>query len=356
MRRAAWLGMVLLVAAAGRAQPADPAAGMVRAVVTAEVTGVDGGAPGAAVVVRAGGTTRFFNFGLADRRRQRPVTPDSIFELASVTKVFTTTLLALAVQNGGVKLTDSAAIGLPVLEAGGDIRKVSLEELATHTSGLPRVPPRQGHPYTEAEMLACLQGWHRSDPPGPHFLYSNLGVGLLGLDLAARVRRPLMELYTEEILKPLGMRSTFLVIPPEAQDRLVQGYARRGDRPVPRTPVRAWAAAGSLCASARDMAAFLAASMNEGDAPAELRSAMREAQQGRFRVNARFVQALGWQVMDLGGGLTAVDKNGALRATSTYIGFLPGKGIGVVILANRGGVRVTRAGREILRRLARPQP
>ena len=98
-------------------------------------------APGVIVVVRRHGKTQFFPLGLADVAQGAPVTPDTIFELASITKVFTTTSLAIKVEAGRMRLADSIAEYIPLLrERGGDIKRVTLLELATHTSSLPRTP------------------------------------------------------------------------------------------------------------------------------------------------------------------------------------------------------------------------
>ena len=98
----------------------------------------DGG--GVAVAVRMNGKTSFFNYGMADNAQNRPVTADSIFNLGSVGKVFATTLLAQAVKQGELSLDDSVARYVTELQRGGDIRRITLGQLASHTSGLPRVP------------------------------------------------------------------------------------------------------------------------------------------------------------------------------------------------------------------------
>jgi beta-lactamase class C len=90
--------------------------------------------------VRIDGKTEFFNYGLADAAENRPVTSDSIFNLASVGKLFATTLLAQAVKQGELSLDDPVAKYVTELERGGDIRRVTLGQLASHTSGLPDVP------------------------------------------------------------------------------------------------------------------------------------------------------------------------------------------------------------------------
>src|SRR5262245_1717195 len=94
------------------------------------------GAGGAAVALRIDGRSLFFNYGWADRANKRPITPDTLFNLASLRKVFEATLLAQAVLKGELGLDDPVAKYVVELQQGGDIRKVTLGQLATHTSGL----------------------------------------------------------------------------------------------------------------------------------------------------------------------------------------------------------------------------
>ena len=116
----------------------------------------------------------------------------------------------------------------------------------------------------------------------------------------------------------------------------------------------AWASAGQIYSSARDMATFLTANLGELPDQRPIEEAMALAQQGVFTVNPRFTQALAWQVMRAG-NLTIIDKNGGLQITSTYIGFAPQQKLGVVILANRGRQGATKIGRQMLHALAQEQ-
>jgi beta-lactamase class C len=100
------------------------------------------------------------------------------------------------------------------------------------------------------------------------------------------------------------------------------------------------------------MATFLAANLGELPDQGPLEQAMKLAQQPAFAVNSRFTQALVWQRVR-NDGLTIVDKNGGLNNTSTYIGMIPDRGLGIVILCNRGKAPATRRGRQILLTLAR---
>jgi beta-lactamase class C len=117
---------------------------------------------GAAVAVRIAGRTLFFNEGMADQATKRPITSDSLFNLASLGKVFDATLLALAVRQGELSLDDPVDKYVTELQQGADIREVTLGQLATHTSGL-LLP--QDHPPWPTEGYT-LPEFIRSSPPG----------------------------------------------------------------------------------------------------------------------------------------------------------------------------------------------
>jgi beta-lactamase class C len=120
------------------------------------------GPGGAAVAVRIAGRTLFFNEGMADQATKRPITSDSLFNLASLGKVFDATLLALAVRQGELSLDDPVDKYVTELQQGADIREVTLGQLATHTSGL-LLP--QDHPPWPTEGYT-LPEFIRSSPPG----------------------------------------------------------------------------------------------------------------------------------------------------------------------------------------------
>jgi beta-lactamase class C len=147
---------------------------------------------GIAVAVRMDGKTAFFNYGFTDAAKDRPVTSDSIFNLASVGKLFATTLLAQAVKQGELSLDDSVAKYVTELERGGDIRRLTLGQLASHTSGLPRVPQQyeRSHrgKYTFPEFVRFLNSWKadKEHEPGGQYLYSNTAMILLRVALERR--------------------------------------------------------------------------------------------------------------------------------------------------------------------------
>src|SRR6184192_4862153 len=122
-----------------------------------------GSGGGVAVAVRMNGNTSFFNYGMADNAQKRQVTADSIFNLGSVGKVFATTLLAQAVKQGELSLDDPVAKYVTELQRGGDIRRVTLGQLASHSSGLPNRPQEyetwhRGR-YTWPDFVRFLNSW-----------------------------------------------------------------------------------------------------------------------------------------------------------------------------------------------------
>ena len=273
------------------------------------------GAPGVIVVVRQDGRTHLFPFGLADQAKRVPVTAESVFELASVTKVFTTTSLAMEVEAGRMKLTDSVARYAPFLDQhGGDIKQVTLLQLATHTSSLPRVPgvQRPDGQWNRHLLMEWFAQWRARQPPGSRYLYSNVAMGLLGYAIENREEKPLLELWREQFLRPLGMQHTFFAIPQNAEHLVVQGYGAKG-QPVEHSPQGGWPAGGRLRSSGARHGEFLTANLGEREDLPRITQAMRLAQQPRFKVSEQLTLGLAWQRVKVNDELV-IDKNGGLAA------------------------------------------
>jgi beta-lactamase class C len=309
------------------------------------------GAGGVAVAVRIEGRTLFFNYGFADLADKRPITSDSLFNLASVRKTLEATLLAQAVKRGELDLDDPAAKYVVELQRGGYIRGVTLGQLATHTSGLlfrTDHPPWPERGYTLPEFIRALNSWapERGEEPGKQHIYTHAGFVLLQLVLERRFATPIAALISRRLLDPLGMSSTLLPergadgswLPPALVRRAVQGYSEDGDpigAPGDHRGYFDFPGTNQMLSSARDLATFLAAQLGELPIDPQLRDAMQLTRQGVFRISPRNTQALAWEVNDYGGPLI-VDKPGGLYNFSTYIGMVPQSRLGIVILANRG--------------------
>ncbi len=323
------------------------------------------GAGGVAVAVRIDGRTLFFNDGFADRAAKRPITSDSLFNLGSIRKAFEAALLAEAVKRGELALDDPVAKYVTELQQGGYVRGITLGQLATHTSGLllpTDHPPWPHYQYRLADFIRVLNGWtpEHGEQPGKQHIYTHAGYILLQLALERRLGVPIAELIEDRVLKPLGMSSTFVpqrgVLAAEVPDRLVQGYSEDGQPvgvPGDQQSYFDFPGTGQMYSSARDLAIFLAAELGELPLDPVLRDAMQWTQQGVFRISPRNTQAMAWEVNDFGGP-PIVDKPGGLDQSSTYVGLVPSRKVGIVILANRGNLYPHEIAREkILPALAR---
>jgi beta-lactamase class C len=318
---------------------------------------------GAAVAVRIAGRTLFFNKGMADQATKRPITSESLFNLASLGKVFDATLLALAVRQGELSLDDPVDKYVTELEQGGDIRRVTLGQLATHTSGLllPQDhPPWPTEGYTLPDFIRVLANWKadRRHQPGKQHIYTHAGFILLHLALERRFQSPISDLIDARVLKPLGMADTILPLgdengraqlAPALLERTVQGYSEEGEAIGAAGDVQGyyhWPGTAQMYSSARDMVCFLAANLGELPIDPALQAALQDAQRGIFPMSRRVTQGLAWEVNR--GPRLIVEKNGGLNNTTTYIGIMPGEKLGVVVLSNRGS---NNAGAPIGRRI-----
>src|SRR5262249_46044875 len=201
------------------------------------------GMGGAAVVLRIDGRTLFFNYGLADVAGNRPVTPDVLFNLGSVGKVFDTTLLGQAFEQGEIAFDDPVDKYVTELQRGGDIRRVTLGQLATHTSGLllPQDhPPWPTQGYTLPEFVRVLTAWEadKHHQPAKQHIYTHAGFILLHLAPERRLQSPIGDLIDGRVVKPLAMPDTTLPrgeengrsrLAPALLERAVQGYSEEGE-------------------------------------------------------------------------------------------------------------------------------
>jgi beta-lactamase class C len=305
------------------------------------------GAGGVAVAVRIDGRTLFFNYGFADLASKRPVTSDSLFNLASVRKAFEAALLAEAIKRGELALDDPVAKYVTELQPGSYVHRVTLGQLATHTSGLllpTDHPPWPHYQYRLPDFIRVLNTWtpEHGEAPGKQHTYTHAGYILLQLALERRFGMPIATLKHRRLLDPLGMNATFMPgrgeLAAEFPGRAVQGYAEDGQpvgAPGDQQSYFDFPGTGQMFSSARDLATFLAAELDELPLDPLLRDAMQWTQQPVFRISPRNTQAMAWEVNELGGP-AIVDKPGGLDNASTYVGLVPSRKLGLAILSNRG--------------------
>jgi len=263
-------------------------------------------------------------FGGAD-----PRVPDgeTIFEIGSVTKVFTALLLSDMALSGEVNLTDPVSKYLPaavhVPERNG--KQITLLDLATHYSGLPRMPNNYNGEYSVEQMYDFLSHYTLTRDPGAKYEYSNFGGGLLGQVLALRAGTDYETLLHDRITEPLGMNHTAMQLTPEMTANLIPGY--RGGSTAPSIEISALKAAGAIRSNVDDMLIFLAANMGLIQTP--LRLAMKKMLSIHRAVSPGVQIALGWHICN-----GVVCHNGGTNGYHAYVGFEPRRKAGVVVLSN----------------------
>ena len=292
-----------------------------------------------AAVIAADGSTRTAAAG-ASGSASVVLDDRTVFEIGSITKVFTTTLLAVMVERNEVRLDEPVAALLParvrVPERGG--RKITLLDLATHTSGLPRLmnnlsPADVRNPYadyTVEQLYAFLSTHQLTRDIGAQYEYSNVGVGLLGHALSLRGGVPYETLVTERVLKPLGMLDTTIALTPAMKTRLAIGFGPDG-RPAPLWDIPTLAGAGALRSTLRDMLVFLRAQLSP---TGPLASALRSTHEVRARAGRpEMAIALGWHVLSIGDRRVHW-HNGGTGGYRTWMGFDEARRLGAVVLTN----------------------
>jgi CubicO group peptidase (beta-lactamase class C family) len=284
---------------------------------------------------------RVVSYGSLEKGDKRPLDGDTLFEIGSITKVFTSLLLADMAQRGEVKLDDPIAKYVPstakIPQRGG--RQITLVDLATHTSGLPRMPanfnPKDpANPYidyNDDELYAFLSSYELTRDIGVKFVYSNLGFGLLGQGLARRNGTDYETLVESRICQPLDMTSTRITLTPEMEKRFAAGHSSDLVT-VSRWDLTSLAGAGALRSSTNDMLKFLAAAM--GYSHTSLAPAFKTMLSVKRPTGQPFLDsALGW-VIDTRGGGEIIWKNGGTGGYRTFIGYSPKSGVGIVALSN----------------------
>ena len=262
---------------------------------------------------------------------------DTIFEIGSITKVFTSLLLADMVNRKEVALDDSAAKYLPedvkMPERSG--KSITLHDLSTHTSGLPPLPlkpndsrnPFAGHSVDD--LYEFLSGYTLPRDPGSEFGYSNLGAGLLGHVLAYRAGTDYEHLIRSRITEPLGMPDTGITLSPLQKQRMAIGHSAML-APVVEPGIRplTLAGAGALRSSVNDMLTFLEAFLGYKETP--LAPAMRAMLEVRRPVPAAKMEiGLAWLIFGDG-----AFHDGATEGFCSVAAYNPKAGTGVVVLSN----------------------
>lgn len=359
--------MAMLLVGSARCEPVELKSAVERQVRPL----VDEGAiVGAVAGIIKDGQRHVFSFGEVELGSGSPPDENTLYEIGSITKVFTGILLADAVERGVVALDDPVQRHLPegvtMPLARGE--PVTLLHLATHTSSLPRLPsnmptadPQNPYAdYTEDLLHAFLNGHRILRPPGK-YRYSNLGMGLLGQVIGYANGESYERLVIERICRPLGMDDTRIVLSEGQRARLAPPY-NGSLSPEKNWDLGALAGAGALRSTCRDLLRFIecqfddqegrSAEAPKNDAPetdVEDRAILGRAFKGARKIHHEadgIDVGLGWH--RAADGITWA-HGGQTGGYSAFLAVIPSQRIGVVILSNTGSEYVAQVGENLTR-------
>ncbi len=268
---------------------------------------------------------------------------DSVFEIGSITKTFTGTMLAKLVDDGKVDLNEPIKNILPVrlIQSSLDGNEITLVHLANHTSGLPFEPnnvkddkeypfdPYNPYRYYSIERLYDYLSHHMTllSTPGEKRLYSNLGGGLLGHILTLVSGKSYEELLIETVCAPLGMRNTFVQLNDERMRSMVRGRDINGQLlPFDDGDCGALTGAGGIKSSVKDLVRYLKANINDS-------TYFYLAQKTTKRFDEHFTGSLGWATYS-DFGKHHVGAFGATGGYTSGVIFERNERVGVVVLTN----------------------
>jgi CubicO group peptidase (beta-lactamase class C family) len=337
-RLALFLGAWILSGAAVLAEV--PSDAEIRKILVERVGSEHSGIAIAVGVIDANGR-RVVTYGSLAKDDKRRLDGDTVFEIGSMTKVFTSLLLMDMVDRGEVNMDDPASKYLPASvkmpERNG--RKITLADLSTQSSGLPRIPSNFGpkdndNPYTDysvQQLYDLLSGYQLTRDPGSQYEYSNLGVGLLGHVLTLRAGMSYESLVRSRICDPLGMADTRITLTPAMKDRLAIGHNVTGAA-VGNWDIPTLAGAGALRSTVNDILKFLAANLGYVKSP--LAKAMAEEVSIRRPTGMPDMEiAYAWHVQSKDGS-AIIWHNGGTGGYRTFMGFDPKARTGAVVLTN----------------------
>lgn len=278
---------------------------------------------------------RIISHGTLSKDSDRKIDGETLFEIASNTKLFTSALLAEMAGRGELKLDDPVAEILPegAVMPGSAHQLITLLHLSTHTSGLPRWPDNMQSPssYTVHDLYDFLARYELSADVGSQFQYSNVGAGLLGHLLALRAGQSYESLLIERITTPLLMNSTKISLTAGEKERLATGYTAAGE-PAPAIAIKTLEGGGALYSTANDLVIFLEA--NLGFRETKLTPYLTAMHSSRYPTNDPDVEiGLAWFILE-GPHSSISYHTGGSAGFRSFIGLDLGQRKGVVVLSN----------------------
>jgi len=316
------------------------------------------GVLGMAVGVIYNGGNHEQYYGIQSYIDDKAVDSQTIFELGSVSKIFTATAGAYAKSQGKLSFQDHPSKYWPALQK-SEINKVNLLELVTYTSGnLPLQFPDSVK--TNEQVLEYFQNWHIKNTPGQYRQYSNPSIGLFGEITARSMKVPFTSLLEQVIFPKFNLKHTYVNVPEEQKEHYAFGYDQKNN-PIRVSPGALDAQAYGVKSTLPDMLKFVSANLNVEKSNSDLKKAILETHKGYFKLG-NMTQALGWETFSYPTTLEIlqesnsekivmqsnyVEKNtiqtkskvfhktGSTNGFGTYVVFIPEEKFGLVMLMNK---------------------
>lgn len=318
------------------------------------------GIPGLAVGISVDGENHVFTYGIMSKSTGQPVTPQTLFELGSISKTFTVTLSTYAETQGKLSLSGKVEDYLPSMK-GKPFGDVTLMHLGTHTAGgFPLQVP--DNVKTEPQLLAYLKAWKPAYKAGTHRTYANPSIGMLGYVTAKAMGQSYDSAMQDVLFPALGLKNTFTVVPKAKMADYAQGYKRTGE-PARMTPAILSSEAYGVRSTATDMIRFVNANMGLEKLDGKLQQAIANTHTGYFSVGA-MTQDMIWEqyaypaalktLIETNSGALLktvpvseisppikprddvfINKTGSTNGFGAYVAFIPEQKLGIVILANK---------------------
>ncbi|MEI1679876.1 ADC family extended-spectrum class C beta-lactamase [Acinetobacter baumannii] len=314
--------------------------------------------PGMAVGVIQNNKKYEMYYGLQSVQDKKAVNSNTIFELGSVSKLFTATAGAYAKNTGKISFDDTPGKYWKELK-NTPIDQVNLLQLATYTSGnLALQFPDEVQ--TDQQVLTFFKDWKPKNPIGEYRQYSNPSIGLFGKVVALSMNKPFDQVLEKTIFPDLGLKHSYVNVPKTQMQNYAFGYNQE-NQPIRVNPGPLDAPAYGVKSTLPDMLSFIHANLNPQKYPANIQRAINETHQGRYQVNSMY-QALGWeefaypatlqtlldsnseQIVMKPNKVTAISKEpsvkmyhktGSTNGFGTYVVFIPKENIGLVMLTNK---------------------
>ncbi len=297
-------------------------------------------------------------YGLQSVQDKKAVNSSTIFELGSVSKLFTATAGGYAKNKGKISFDDTPGKYWKELK-NTPIDQVNLLQLATYTSGnLALQFPDEVQ--TDQQVLTFFKDWQPKNPIGEYRQYSNPSIGLFGKVVALSMNKPFDQALEKTIFPALGLKHSYVNVPKTQMQNYAFGYNQE-NQPIRVNPGPLDAPAYGVKSTLPDMLSFIYANLNPQKYPADIQRAINETHQGRYQVNTMY-QALGWeefsypatlqtlldsnseQIVMKPNKVTAISKEpsvkmyhktGSTNGFGTYVVFIPKENIGLVMLTNK---------------------